>query len=105
MARPLRVPSILIVHPDRKTQRIVQRILGVTGYRVDIAKVPYLAPLLTEIGGADAWPLLDHWMQTPARGLFLPGFTATRDFGPFFGFVRGCPSASRTILKKVMSEE
>ena len=31
------VPSILIVHPDRKTQRIVQRILGVTGYRVDIA--------------------------------------------------------------------
>ena len=31
------VPSILIVHPDRKTQRVVQRILGVTGYRVDIA--------------------------------------------------------------------
>ena len=29
-------PSILIVHADRKTQRIVQRILGVTGYRVDI---------------------------------------------------------------------
>lgn len=37
MERPLLVPSILIVHPDRKTQRIVQRILGVTGYRVDIA--------------------------------------------------------------------
>lgn len=32
-----RVPSILIVHPDRKTQRVVQRILGVTGYRVDVA--------------------------------------------------------------------
>ena len=30
-------PSILVVHPDRKTQRIVQRILGVTGFRVDIA--------------------------------------------------------------------
>lgn len=29
--------SILIVHPDRKTQRTVQRILGVTGHRVDIA--------------------------------------------------------------------
>ncbi len=29
--------SILIVHPDRKTQRAVQRILGVTGHRVDIA--------------------------------------------------------------------
>ena len=29
--------SILIVHADRKTQRTVQRILGVTGYRVDVA--------------------------------------------------------------------
>ena len=32
-----RGPSILIVHPDRKTQRIVQRILGVTRYSIDIA--------------------------------------------------------------------
>jgi DNA-binding response OmpR family regulator len=29
--------SILIVHPDRKAQRTVQRILGVTGHQVDIA--------------------------------------------------------------------
>ncbi|CAN5125504.1 hypothetical protein BH11MYX1_BH11MYX1_26820 [soil metagenome] len=29
--------AILIVHPDRKTQRTVQRILGVTGYRVEVA--------------------------------------------------------------------
>jgi CheY-like chemotaxis protein len=29
--------SILIVHSDRKTQRTVQRILGVTGFRVDVA--------------------------------------------------------------------
>ena len=29
--------AILIVHPDRKTQRIVQRILGVTGYRIEVA--------------------------------------------------------------------
>ncbi len=29
--------SILLVHSDRKTQRIIQRILGATGYRIDIA--------------------------------------------------------------------
>jgi hypothetical protein len=29
--------SILIVHPDRKTQRTVQRILGVTGHQVESA--------------------------------------------------------------------
>jgi len=27
-------------------------------------------------------------------GLFVTGFPATREFGPFFGFVRGCPVAA-----------
>jgi len=31
------VSTILIVHPDRKTQRIVQRVLGVTGYDIELA--------------------------------------------------------------------
>lgn len=29
--------SILIVHPDRKTQRTMQRVLAITGYTVDLA--------------------------------------------------------------------
>lgn len=56
----MRVPSILIVHPDRKTQRIVQRILGTTGYRVDIADdleqglrlMNNLPPVLVVVDGA-----------------------------------------------------
>ena len=27
-------------------------------------------------------------------GLYLPGFTATQDFGPFFGFVQRRPGRS-----------
>jgi hypothetical protein len=54
------VPSILVVHPDRKTQRIVQRILGVTGYGIDIADdleqgarlLAHLSPVLVVIDGA-----------------------------------------------------
>lgn len=53
-------PSILIVHPDRKTQRAVQRILGTTGYRVDIADdldqgtrlLAHLSPVLVVVDGA-----------------------------------------------------
>ena len=56
----LGVPSILIVHPDRKTQRTVQRILGVTGYRVDIADdleqairlLANVAPVLVVVDGS-----------------------------------------------------
>lgn len=58
----MREQSILIVHPDRKTQRTVQRILGVTGYRVDIADdleagtriIQHQPPLLVVIDGSAA---------------------------------------------------
>jgi len=58
----VREHSILIVHPDRKTQRLVQRILGVTGYRVDIADeleqaiqlMEQQAPLLVVVDGTIA---------------------------------------------------
>ena len=58
--KPLRVPSILIVHPDRKTQRVVQRILGVTGYQVDVADdleqgtrlIAHLQPVLVVVDGS-----------------------------------------------------
>lgn len=57
MVRP---PSILIIHPDRKTQRTVQRILGTTGYHVDVADdleqgtrlLAHLAPVLVVVDGA-----------------------------------------------------
>lgn len=55
-----RAPSILIVHPDRKTQRLVQRILGVTGYRIDVADdldqglrlIGNVEPVLVVVDGA-----------------------------------------------------
>jgi hypothetical protein len=56
----MRDASILIVHPDRKTQRTVQRILGVTGHRIDIADdldqatrlLQHLAPVLVVVDSA-----------------------------------------------------
>jgi CheY-like chemotaxis protein/anti-sigma regulatory factor (Ser/Thr protein kinase) len=55
-------PTILIVHPDRKTQRIVQRILGATGYRIEIADdleqgtrlIQHRAPRLVVVDGSAA---------------------------------------------------
>jgi CheY-like chemotaxis protein len=55
----LRPSSILIVHPDRKTQRTVQRILGVTGHPIDVADnleqaiklVAHTPPVLVVIDG------------------------------------------------------
>jgi len=72
----LSAPSILIVHPDRKTQRVVQRILGGTGYRVDAADdlgqatrlLAHLAPILVVVdGGSVASPGIEAFF-TAARG-------------------------------------
>ncbi len=70
--------SILVVHPDRKTQRVVQRILGGTGYRVDAADdlgqgvrlLAHLAPILVVVDGSA--------MASPSA---LPFFTAARARG------------------------
>jgi CheY-like chemotaxis protein/anti-sigma regulatory factor (Ser/Thr protein kinase) len=62
-------PSILVVHPDRKTQRTVQRILGGSGHVVEVAGdlerasflIAQLAPLLVVIdGGAVSLPGIDE---------------------------------------------
>ena len=37
-------------------------------------------------------------MGTSLPGLYLPGFAATNDFGPFFGFVKGAPAAAATLV-------
>jgi CheY-like chemotaxis protein len=74
----LTVPSILIVHPDRKTQRVVQRILGGTGYRVDAADdlgqglrlLAHLQPILVVVdGSAVASPSVEPFFAAArARG-------------------------------------
>ena len=78
MIRSSGLASILIVHPDRKTQRMLQRILGVTGYRVDIADdleqgtrlVGHAVPLLVVLDGIAFGPdeITAFFMAAKARG-------------------------------------
>jgi len=77
---------------------IVDHVLLATGYQPNLANVGYLRPLLDRIETAEGFPVLDEHFQTTVAGLFMPGFLATRDFGPFFGFVRGCPAAATLIV-------
>jgi cation diffusion facilitator CzcD-associated flavoprotein CzcO len=73
------------------------RIVYACGYAADLGRVPYLAGL--DIARSDGFPVLDHAMRTSLPGLYLPGFAATQDFGPFFGFVRGAPAAATLIAR------
>jgi FAD-dependent urate hydroxylase len=82
---------------------LVDRVVFASGYRADLARVPYLAGLLGGIVSADGFPVLDEAFGSSIPSLYLPGFVATRDFGPFFGFVKGAPAAASLIVRDLLA--
>jgi FAD-dependent urate hydroxylase len=77
----------------------VDRVVFATGYEARLADVPYLRPVVPDIEVLDGFPVLDESFQSSIPGLYFPGFAASRDFGPFFGFTKACPAAARLIIE------
>jgi hypothetical protein len=83
--------------------RRVDHIIFACGYRADLSRIPYLAGVLDRVQVSDGFPVLDEAFGTSLPGLYLPGFVATRDFGPFFGFVKGTPAAATLIVRDLLA--
>jgi thioredoxin reductase len=81
----------------------VDRVVIACGYRADLASVPYLQGVIERVAIADGYPVLDEYFQTTLDGLYITGFSATRDFGPFFGFVKGAPASATVIVRNLLS--
>lgn len=81
----------------------VDQVIFACGYRADLARVPYLAGVLDRVEVAEGFPVLDEAFGASLPGLYLPGFAATRDFGPFFGFVKGTPAAATLIVNDLLA--
>ena len=52
----------------------------------------------------DGFPILDEPFQTTLDGLYITGYSATGDFGPFFGFVKGSPAAATLIVRDLAAK-
>jgi len=81
----------------------IDHIILATGYRVDMNRVPYLSPesILPRLNIVDGYPALDESFQSNLPGLFFTGLPATRDFGPFFGFVVGSTVTAKIIVERI----
>jgi thioredoxin reductase len=79
----------------------VDHVIAASGYRADLAAVPYLAGVLERVSVTDGFPDLSPGFETTLPGLFVTGFAATRDFGPFYGFTKGCPSSARIAVAEM----
>ena len=80
----------------------VDHVVFASGYKPDIARVPYLAGVLDGVSVTDGFPDLSEGFETSLPGLYTVGFIATRDFGPFYGFTKGCPSAAKLVVDEML---
>ena len=72
-----------------------------SGYRADLAQVSYLAGVLDRVSVTDGFPDLSPGFETTLPGLHVTGFASTRDFGPFYGFTKGCPSSATIAVAEM----
>ena len=80
----------------------VDHVTCASGYRADLGAVPYLAGVLDRVSVTDGFPDLSPGFETTLPGLFVTGFASTRDFGPFYGFTKGCPSSARIAVDEML---
>ena len=113
-------PDVVTVHPSCEVVDVEEgdeaTLLGLTdgsrltadfvvfasGYRADIGRVPYLEPVLDALAVTDGFPQLSEGFETSVPGLFITGFASTRDFGPFYGFTKGCPSSAWLAVAEML---
>jgi cation diffusion facilitator CzcD-associated flavoprotein CzcO len=87
---------------DRSTLT-ADHVVFASGYRADLARVPYLSGVIDQISVTDGFPDLSEGFETSLAGLWITGFASTRDFGPFYGFTKGCPSSARIAVDEMLA--
>jgi len=77
----------------------VDQVILATGYKVDIARVPFLArgTLLRRLETRDGFPVLDAYFESSVPGLYFTSLCATQDGGPFFAFTVGARASAVVI--------
>jgi cation diffusion facilitator CzcD-associated flavoprotein CzcO len=117
---PRLAPDVVTSHPDcavvdvavgeqdvtltlsDSTALTADHVVFASGYKADLARVPYLSGVLDRVATSDGFPDLSEGFETSLAGLYMTGFASTRDFGPFYGFTKGCPSSARIAVAEML---
>ena len=83
---------------------IVDHIICVTGYKVNIDNVPVLSAgnILSTLAIENNFPVLNEYFETNLPGLFITNMAAVQKFGPFFGFTIAVRASAKLIGKSLM---
>lgn len=84
------------------TNLVADHVVFASGYKADLARIPYLRSVREDLSTTDGFPDLTAGFETSLPGLHMLGFASIRDFGPFYGFTKGCPSAARIVVSEML---
>ena len=82
------------------SERIVDHVMAATGFRIDIAKYPFLPSPAERVARAGL-PSSRRRIREPGPGLHFLGAAAARSYGPLMRFVSGTWFTTRTLVKEV----
>jgi len=86
------------------TERVVDHLLCATGYRVDVARYPFLAPALRDaVSTREGYPELAVGFEASVPGLHFLGTPAAGAFGPLCRFVVGTKYMARELTRHIVS--
>jgi thioredoxin reductase len=84
------------------TQRMVDHVVLGTGYRVNVARYPFLSREISEsLALVQGYPQLDAGFETSLAGLHFVGAPAAWSFGPLMRFVAGTEYCSRALARRI----
>jgi FAD-dependent urate hydroxylase len=81
---------------------VVDYVLLGTGYRIDLARYPFLdGDLLREVHQVNGYPVLSRGFESSVPGLHFIGSTGAWTYGPLMRFVAGTPFAAAAVARFV----
>jgi hypothetical protein len=85
-----------------ETQIDVDHVIDATGYRVDLARIPFIEQSLqAELKNADGTPVLNRHFESSVRGLYFIGAAAANSFGPLLRFAYGAKFAAQRVASRL----
>jgi NADPH-dependent 2,4-dienoyl-CoA reductase/sulfur reductase-like enzyme len=93
--------ALTLTLSDGSTREVDHLMFG-TGYRVDIARYPFLGErMVAQIRRVDGYPVLGRGLETSVPGLHIAGAPAAWSFGPIMRFVSGSWYSGRAIAREI----
>jgi cation diffusion facilitator CzcD-associated flavoprotein CzcO len=90
------------VHLNDGSDRLVDHVVLGTGYRVDVARYPFLSPAVVDaVQRVNGYPVLNAGLESSLPGLHFLGAPAARSFGPLMRFVAGTEFSGRALQRCV----